>query len=279
MVSTTPTSQNTLGDLLVEREGALMTWTLNRPRERNALSPEMRDALASAVSHVTQDRSIRAVLIRGAGEHFCAGGDLRALASGEEATPEKRLERMRSYHPLILGLAQLDRPVVAAIDGAAFGAGFGLALLADIVLVSTRARLCMAFQRVGLVPDFGATYTLPRAVGLQRAREIMMSAREIHAEEAVRLGLAMECVAPERLQDRAREIARALTQASPVATGLAKHALNAAWGSSLPDMLEMESSAQAVAATSEYARRAFDAFVRRDPPAFRWPPDQAEPKP
>lgn len=263
-------------DLVVEREGALVTWILNRPQQRNALSVAMREGLARAVADVANDRTVRAVLVRGAGEHFCAGGDVQAMASGEEDTPEKRLARMRSYHPLIVGLAQLDRPVVAAIDGAAFGAGFGLALLADIVLVSSRARLCMAFQRLGLVPDFGATYTLPRVVGLQRAREIFLSAREIHSQEAVQLGIALECVSPDRLHVRAREIAQALSQASPLAVGLTKRALHASFGSSLPDMLEVESSAQAVAATSDYARRAFDTFVRREPSAFRWPSPQGE---
>lgn len=258
-------------ELLVEREGDFISLTLNRPQVRNALSPGIRAGLAAAIRDIEGDASIGAVLLRGAGEHFCSGGDVKAMSEGDAATPEARLARMRSYHPLILSLAQLDRPVVAAVDGVAFGAGFGLALLADIVLVSSRVRFCMAFQRVGLVPDFGATYSLPRAVGMQRAKEILLSAREIGADEAVRLGLALEVVPPERLHARARQLMEALVGASPVATGLTKRALQASLGAGLPQMLEMESTAQAVAATSAYATEAFEAFAARRPPKFRWP--------
>jgi 2-(1,2-epoxy-1,2-dihydrophenyl)acetyl-CoA isomerase len=258
-------------ELLVEREGACISLTLNRPHVRNALSLGIRTGLAAAVREIEASPGIRAVLLRGAGEHFCSGGDVKEMAAGDSASPEARLARMRSYHPLIIGLAQLDRPVVAAVDGVAFGAGFGLALLADIVLVSSRARFCMAFQRVGLVPDFGATYSLPRAVGVQRAKEIMLSAREISADEAVRLGLALEVVEPEQLHARARQVAQALALASTVATGLTKRALHASLSAGLPQMLEMESTAQAVAATSAYATEAFQAFAAKRPPAFRWP--------
>ncbi|NYT22005.1 enoyl-CoA hydratase/isomerase family protein [Alcaligenaceae bacterium] len=258
-------------ELIVEREGALVTLTLNRPEVRNALSPGMRDGLLKAVGDVQVDSSVHAVLLRGAGEHFCSGGDVKAMADGGTPTAQARLERMRSYHPLIIGLAQLDRPVVAAVDGVAYGAGFGLALLADIMIVSSRARFCMAFQRVGLVPDFGASYSLPRAVGMQRAKEIMLSAREIHAEEAVSLGLALETVAAGCLHERAKAVALALADASPVATGLTKRMLQAAPSAGLPQMLEMESTAQSVAATSAYAAQAFAAFARKQPARFRWP--------
>lgn len=257
--------------VLVQRDGALVTLTLNRPHARNALSTGMRDSLAAAVRDIEADTSVHAVLLRGAGEHFCSGGDVKAMGDGDVATAQARLERMRSYHPLIIGLAQLDRPVVAAVDGAAYGAGFGLALLADIVVVSSRARFCMAFHRLGLVPDFGAMYSLPRAVGVQRAKEIMLSAREIGAREAVELGLALEMVPAGQLHDRAQALARALASASPLATGLTKRGLQAAPSASLLQMLEMESTAQSVAATSAYATQAIDAFARKQPPRFRWP--------
>lgn len=273
MVSAAP--QAHASELLVERDGGVVTWVLNRPTERNALSAGIRDGMAAALTTIERDASARVLVIRGAGAHFCAGGDVNAMAAGEANTPEVRLARMRALHPLITGLARLDRPVIAAVDGAAFGAGFGLALLADLMVVSMNARLCMAFQRLGLVPDFGATYTLPRAVGLQRARELVMSAREVSGPEAVQLGLALECVAPERLHARVHEMAQVLANASPIANGLAKRALNASLGSDLGTMLEMESTAQAVAATSDDARARFQAFARKEPLAFRWPPKQA----
>lgn len=260
-------------ELLIERDGHLITLVLNRPEVRNALSDQIRDRLATIVREIESDDSIRAVLIRGSGEHFCSGGDVKAMAEGQCATAQSRLDRMRSYHTLIVSLAQLPKPVVAAVDGVAYGAGFGLALLADIMLVSSRARFCMAFQRVGLVPDFGATFSLPRAVGIQRAREIMLSAREINAQEAVRLGLALEMVAPECLHARAKAISLALTQASPLACGLTKRMLQAAPCAALPQMLEMESTAQSIAATSDYAKQAFEKFALKQPARFNWPKD------
>ena len=258
-------------DLQFSREGDLAILTLNRPTVRNALSPAMRDGLSDAIRRIESDHSVHAVLLCGAGGHFCSGGDVKAMADGDSPSAEARLERMRSYHSLIVSLAQLDRPVVAAIDGVAFGAGFGLALLADMMVVSSRARLCMAFQRVGLVPDFGASYSLPRVVGVQRAKEILFSAREINAQEAVRLGLALEVVEPDQLHDRARALAMALASASPVATGLTKRMLHAAPSAGLQQMLEMESTAQSIAATSVYALQAFDAFAHKQPLKFRWP--------
>jgi 2-(1,2-epoxy-1,2-dihydrophenyl)acetyl-CoA isomerase len=248
VVNTAPNTAHP--DLLVEREGAVVTWVLNRPAERNALSMGMREGMLEALRDIERDPSMRVLVIRGAGSDFCAGGDVKALAAGDANTPQARLSRMRALHPLITGLAQLDRPVLAAVDG---------------------VRLCMAFQRVGLVPDFGATYTLPRAVGLQRARELVLSAREVGGPEAVQLGLALECVEPQLLHARVREIAMALAKASPVSMGLAKRALNASLGNDLATMLEMESSAQAIAATSDDARSAFEAFARKEPLAFRWP--------
>lgn len=287
-----------MSDLLTERDGPVATLLLNRPHARNALSDAMRDGLASALARIEADPSIRAVVIAGAGGAFCAGGDVRALdaatrgAAGTdpeadgagEAPPDDedpsrplgRLRRMRRNHALVSALAQLDRPVIAAVDGPAFGAGFGLALLADLVVASERARFAMAFQRVGLVPDFGAAYTLPRAVGLQRAKEIVYSARTIDAAEALRLGLVLEVQPVERLMPRVRALAQALAEASPAALGLAKRALNASLQSDLPTMLELEATGQAIAATGGYAADAFRAFAERRPARYAWPADDGD---
>lgn len=297
-----------MSDLLLERDGPVATLLLNRPHARNALSDAMRDGLATAVARIEADPSIRAVVIAGAGGAFCAGGDVRALdaaargagAAGDAARrdagpvagadgaggpepddedpsrPLGRLRRMRRNHALVTALAQLDRPVIAAVDGPAFGAGFGLALLADLVVASDRARFAMAFQRVGLVPDFGAAYTLPRAVGLQRAKEIVYSARTIDAHEALRLGLVLEVQPVERLMPRVRALAAALAEASPTALGLAKRALNASLQSDLPTMLELEATGQAIAATGRYAADAFRAFAERRPARYAWPADDGD---
>ena len=163
----------------LSRDGDVATIVLNRPEARNALSVAMMDDLDQILFDIGRDASVRAVILTGAGAAFCAGGDVQRMNDSSEESPDARRARLRRAHRSVKALHALDRPVIAAVDGAAFGAGFGLALLCDIVLASTRARFCMAFGRVGLVPDYGSLYTLPRVVGLQRAKEIMFSAREI----------------------------------------------------------------------------------------------------
>lgn len=244
---------------------------LDRPQARNALSVPMRDAMADAVRRIDNDRAIRAVIITGAGGHFCAGGDVKEMASGNVATPEQRLQRMRAWHPLIRSLDALDRPVIGAVDGVAFGAGFGLALLVDLIIASERAVFSAAFQRMGLVPDFGISYMLPRTVGLPRARELLYSARRVDAAEAVRIGLALQAVPDEQLAQRAMAIAEALAGASQTGFGLTKRLLGATLQSDLGTMLEMESSAQSVAVTSTYAAEAAAAFAEKRPGPFEWP--------
>ena len=168
-------------------------------------------------------------------------------------------------------LVHLDKPVIAAVDGAAFGAGFGLALAADLVIASTRAKFSMAFMKIGLVPDFGALYTLPRIVGLQRAKEIIYSARTVAADEAVSLGIALEAVEAEALPDRARAIATSLAAASPTAFMLSKRALNVSQLNDFRTMLDMELTSQSVAFATPEHGDAVDAFLDKRPPAFEWP--------
>ena len=157
------------------------------------------------------------------------------------------------------------------VDGVAFGAGLSMALYADIVLVSTRARLAMVFHRIGLVPDVGAWYQLPRVVGLQRAKELIYSAREFGADEAVRMNIALEALAPEALMPRAMELARSLAGASPTAFSLSKRALAATLQSDLETMLDMEASSQAIALSSAYFREAIRRFAAKEPAQFCWP--------
>jgi hypothetical protein len=169
---------------------------------------------------------------------------------------------MDDLHGWIAMLLDLDRPVVAAVDGVAYGAGFSLALLADFIVASPRAR-CMPFMKVGLVPDCGALYTLPRVVGMAKARELVFSAREIGAEEARQIGAVFEIVPQDKLHARADELARGLAGASPVAFAMAKRALNQSLGSDVRAMLEMESLGQGIAFTTSYHREAVRRFKER----------------
>jgi 2-(1,2-epoxy-1,2-dihydrophenyl)acetyl-CoA isomerase len=167
-------------------------------------------------------------------------------------------------------LVTLDRPVIAAVDGAVAGAGFSLALAADFILATPRARFSMSFIKVGLVPDCAAFYTLPRVVGVQRARELMLSGRDVDAAEALRLGLVMEIHEPEQLMARAQAMAASFVHASPTAVSLIKKAL-AAPGHDLPTLLEMESTAQSLAAGTEEHRIAVNRFLNKEAPPFKWP--------
>ncbi len=246
----------------VSGEG-VATLTLNRPASLNALSRQMADELTDALTRLAGDPAVRVLVLRGAGDAFCAGGDVRDMAGLGKRHATEALEGMARYRRLVLALHGFPRPVIAAVDGVAFGAGMSLALLADIVLLSDRARLCMVFQRVGLVPDCAALYTLPRLVGLQQAKALALSAREIGAAEAQAMGLALEVLPWQALHARARQLAAALAKGSPTALALTKQALDASLQSDLPTMLAMEATAQAVALASEAHRVAVQAFARR----------------
>jgi 2-(1,2-epoxy-1,2-dihydrophenyl)acetyl-CoA isomerase len=246
------------------------TLTLNRPGQRNAIDLQMREEIARCVESLERDRDVRALVITGAGGAFCAGGDLRSIGSAQLDGAGWR-QRMKDAHAWVGALIALDRPVIAAIDGPAFGAGFSLALAADFVVASPRARFCLSFMKMSLVPDFGALYTLPRVVGVQRAKELMLSAREIAADEAQRLGIVGEVVDTGQLLARAQAIAASFTAASPLAVSLVKRALAAAPAASLDTMLDFEADAQALCFGSAGHREAVARFLDKQPGGFRWP--------
>lgn len=257
--------------LLVDTADGVATVTLNRPEAKNALSPLMTDELTATLHALRRDDAVRAVVLTGAGSDFCAGGDVKAMGGSAPRTPEQRHAAMARYRALTLALTGFDKPLVAALDGVAYGAGVSIALTADIVLVSTRVRCALVFHRIGLVPDCGAWYTLPRIVGLQRAKELIYSAREFGADEALRMGLALEVHAPEALRSRAQAIAASLAQGPALAFGLSKQALNASLQSELSTMLDLEAAAQPIASSSEFAADAVRRFAAREPARFRWP--------
>jgi enoyl-CoA hydratase/carnithine racemase/NAD(P)-dependent dehydrogenase (short-subunit alcohol dehydrogenase family) len=166
----------------------------------------VRAGLAQCIDAIERDRAVRAVVLTGSGGAFCAGGDLRGIRSAELDNDGWR-ERMKSAHAWLARLLSLDRAVVAAVDGPAFGAGFSLALAADFIVASPRARFCLSFMRLGLVPDFGSLHTLPRIVGVQRAKELMLSAREVSADEAKALGIVFELAPQDQVLQRAQALA------------------------------------------------------------------------
>jgi 2-(1,2-epoxy-1,2-dihydrophenyl)acetyl-CoA isomerase len=264
--------------LLCELNNGVATLTMNRPEAKNALGGGLREAFAETVPALVANADVRAIVLTGAGGAFCAGGDLRAMSEvrGSMGVDDWR-QRMREVQPWLRALIELDKPLIAAVDGAAYGAGFSLALAADFVIASPGARFCMSFMRVGLVPDFGAMYTLPRVVGVQRAKELMLSAREVQADEALRIGLVMELVPQSELLPRAQALARSMVQASPLAVSLVKQQVSLSLATPLDTQLAAEANQQALCFSTEVHRRAVDRFLAKEPPDFAWPDAQAKP--
>jgi 2-(1,2-epoxy-1,2-dihydrophenyl)acetyl-CoA isomerase len=252
-----------------ERRGTTALLTLDGAATRNALTQPVREGFVAALAAVRSDRTIRAVVIAGANGAFCAGGDLRAMASAKDLDSAGARARMHATHNLFRDLIMLDRPVIAAVDGAAYGAGFSLALAADFVIASPRARFCLSFMRIGLVPDCGASYSLPRVVGAHRARQLMLSAREVDATEALQLGIATELQSPEGLLPRALALADSFAAASPLALSLVKRM--AADPGALEAAFDAEANGQALCFQSPSHKEAVRRFLDKQPPAFQWP--------
>ncbi|MEJ8858779.1 enoyl-CoA hydratase/isomerase family protein [Variovorax robiniae] len=250
--------------------------TLDRPRVKNAICMVMRRELAHLIGELRLDRSLRALVVTGAGGNFCSGGDLGSLNDSArlgEASAESRRQRLVDISGLVSNLLQFDRPVIAAVQGVAYGAGFGIALTADIVLAAHDARFCLSFGRLGLVPDFGVLYSLPRVVGVQKAKELVFSCREVRAAEAQRLGIVMETHAPDDVLARAMDIARSFTHASALALSLSKRALNASPTSDLSTMLMLEADGQGISMSSDYHLAALKRFLAKEKQLFAWPHD------
>ncbi|WP_354685137.1 enoyl-CoA hydratase/isomerase family protein [Cupriavidus necator] len=249
-------------------EDGIATLTLDAPR-KNALSLAMREEIGEVIRQLRADDSVRALVLAGAGTDFCSGGDISSMQVEIDAAQGRR--RLQHVHGWLEDLIQFEVPVIAAVDGAAYGAGFSLALTADIILATPRARFGLPFLRMGLIPDCGVFYTLPRIIGLQRAKALMFSMKELNAQAAQDLGIVMEIVPPDTLAERAQTFARAFTEASPVAVALTKQALNASLNQDLHTMLAMEADGQGIAFSTEYRMEAANRFMAKQPLRYRWP--------
>ncbi len=238
---------------------------LNRADKRNALNPELRGALIQAFEAACDDDTVHAIVIAGNGGHFCAGGDIDSMS---DLTPQTGRARMKLNHRLVRLLAETDKPVIAAVSGYAVGAGAGLALLADTVVMGAGATIGFPFFRVGLVPDYGLLFSLPRRVGVARARQILLYARMLKGADAYEAGLADELVADDEVETRAVERAEELAAIPPHAFAITKRQLGL-WPTSLEGALEMEAMAQAACfSTSEFAEGR-SAFHDKRTPVFR----------
>jgi 2-(1,2-epoxy-1,2-dihydrophenyl)acetyl-CoA isomerase len=253
--------------LRVERDGGVAIITLDRPDVLNAFDEALTTSLGVAVADAGRDAGIRCVVITGAGRAFSAGQDLRdraaALAQGAELHLGDELRRR--YHPVVTAIREMRKPVVAAVNGIAAGAGFGLAVCCDIRVAAESATFRAAWSKVGLVPDAASAYFLPRLVGWGRAVDIVFGGEPIASAEALRIGLATRVWPDVEFADRWRAYARDLAAGATEAYALTKEGLNAAWDHGLRDFLEVEASLQDRAGRSTDYAEGVRAFLEKRP--------------
>ena len=242
--------------------------TLNRPQSGNGITLELARELAEAALACESDPSVRAVLLCGAGGHFCVGGDLKAFAA-ERANISAYLRQTTTHlHLAITRLARMNAPVLAQVHGAAAGGGFSLACACDLVLAAESATFVIAYSRIGLPPDGGSTYFLPRLVGFRRAMELALLHPRLSAQEARDYGIINKVVPDAELAARAQELAQTLAAGPLHAFGMTKKMFHRGWSESLEAQLELESEAIALAAAGPEGREGIASFLEKRQPRF-----------
>jgi 2-(1,2-epoxy-1,2-dihydrophenyl)acetyl-CoA isomerase len=259
-----------MSDLVLSaRDGAVLTLTLNRPEALNALNPEMTHALRAGVQAAAHDPEVGAVVLTGAGRAFCAGADLKDVSTRAQAGDTDLGADLRTnYTPMIRAIRACPKPVIAALNGTAAGAGLSLALACDLRLAAAGAQLIVVFVRVGLVPDAGSLFFLTRMLGLSKATELAITGDPLGADEALGLGLVSAVVAPDQLLLTAVERAQRLAAGPRQTYALIKRGLERALSLDLEQTLELESQLQALAAETPDAREAIHAFLEKRKPVF-----------
>lgn len=254
--------------LLHETRGGVLTLTLNRPEAGNAIDLELARELMLAAIQCDEDQSVRCVVLTGSGKLFCAGGDIAAFAAAGARTPALIKEMTAYLHSAISRFARMEKPLVTAVNGAAAGAGFSLAILGDIAISSADASFTLAYRSIGLSPDGGATWLLPRLVGLRRAQELALTGQRLTAAEAAALGLITRTVAASELGTEAASLAAQLAAGPTMAQGRTKNLLASSFSTTLETQLEHEARAIAACAGEGEAREGLAAFLAKRKPNF-----------
>ncbi|WP_416391701.1 2-(1,2-epoxy-1,2-dihydrophenyl)acetyl-CoA isomerase PaaG [Alloalcanivorax xenomutans] len=251
-------------------EGGVATLALNRPERLNSFNEQMHQEVREALSVVEQDQTVRALLITGNGRGFCAGQDLsdRSVAPGAEV-PDLGSSIETWYNPLIRTLQRLPMPVIAAVNGVAAGAGANIALACDLVIAARSASFTQAFCKIGLVPDSGGTWQLPRLVGMARAKGLSMLGDKLSAEQAAAWGLIWQCVDDDALRSTATDLARHLATQPTRGLALIKQALNQSFDNDLETQLDVERDLQREAGRTEDYREGVAAFMEKRAPQFK----------
>ncbi len=260
----------TFDTLVFSIDDGVALLSLNRPQQLNSFNAQMHGEVREALKRVRQDASVRVLLLTGEGRGFCAGQDLadRNVAPGAEA-PDLGQSIEQFYNPLIRALRELPMPVICAVNGVAAGAGANIPLACDLVLAARSASFIQAFCKIGLLPDSGGTWALPRLVGMARAKALTLLGERLSAEQAEQWGLIYRCVDDAALRDEALKLARHLATQPTYGLALIKRSLNASFDNSLDQQLEMERDLQRLAGRSHDYREGVAAFMDKRPAVFK----------
>lgn len=254
-------------EIKLEREDSIQILTLNRPEQRNALSWNMRLEMIEALENISRDEGIRALIITGAGDKsFCSGGniiDMRGI------TPTRGRWRMGVTNKVTTLIWEMEKPVIAAVNGWVVGGACGIVFACDVIVASEKARFMLPFMRLGLVPDMGTMFFLPRLIGLPRAKELMFTTRILEMKEAERIGI-VNCVIPQEiLMAKAMELARAMVKYPRSALGMTKAIVNKSTHLDLQGLLELEGQAQDILFQTDDFKEGKKAFLEKREPVFK----------
>jgi 2-(1,2-epoxy-1,2-dihydrophenyl)acetyl-CoA isomerase len=251
----------------LEVTGGVATLTLNRPEVYNALNDGITYEIQDALKLAAKDASVRVIVLTGSGKAFCSGQDLKAASGQEKRSFMQSLHKR--YNPIISAMRTMPKPIICRLNGVAAGAGCSLALACDMIIASDEATLIEVFVNIGLVPDSGSSYFLPRLIGMTKAFELCSMGTKVKAAEALQLGLINKVVAADQLDAAVKEYSDYFSQAPTKAIGLIKRMLNKSTTATLEEMLEYEAYCQEIAGTSEDYKEGVSAFLEKRKAAFK----------
>ncbi len=255
--------------LLLDKSDGIATITLNRPDKLNAFNDELSYALQDTLNNLEKDNNVRVIIITGAGRGFCSGQDLQARLNSKDNQVSLGESIRRRYNPIILKMRNMEKPIIASVNGVAAGAGASLAFACDFRIASSEATFVQSFSKVGLVPDSGSTFLLPRLIGLTKAFELMLLADKLSAKEALDLGILNTVVEPEQLAEQTLALAKRLAAGPSLAFGLTKRAINRVVFNDIDELLEQEANLQEIAGRSEDFAEGVKAFIEKRQPIYK----------
>ena len=256
-----------MSSILFEIKNAVAYITLNRPDKFNSFNREMALLMQSKLDEAASLHEVRAVYITGAGKAFCAGQDISELVGDDKIEIKQILSE--HYNPIVKRIRNMPKPVVAAVNGVAAGAGANMALCCDVVVAATSASFIQAFSKIGLIPDSGGTFTLPRLVGWQKASALMMTGDKVPAADAEKMGMIFKVFEDESFDDESKKIAQALSQMPTKGLAYTKHALNQSFHNSWEDQLSFEDQFQQKAAKTDDYNEGINSFLEKRMPVFK----------